>query len=361
MEILNSFPIKLKPTRAWRTYIGGKMIDCIHGEDLSKDGHFPEEWIMSLVCARNIGREHIHNEGLSQIYNSDIYLKNLINNNAQYYLGERHTKTIGNSLGVLVKLLDSAERLTIQVHPTKEKAKELFNSLYGKTECWHILSGRTIDGVKPCIYIGFKKGITREMWEQLFLQQDYDGMLNVMNKIEVKEGETYLIKGGVPHAIGSGCFLVEIQEPTDYTIRVEKVTPSGFEINDFLCHQGLGFNKMFDCFNYEGVSLEEAKKLWCIQPKVLQKGDGYEVISLIDYNHTEMFKMNLIKVQNEMSLKLPNTFSGIYVLEGSGTISNGHITDTIKKGDQFFIPYNCNNINIITKENLKIVHFFGPK
>ena len=42
-------------------------------------------------------------------------------------------------------------------------------------------------------------------------------MLGLMNCLEVKPGETYLVKGGVPHAIGAGCTLIEIQEPTDYT------------------------------------------------------------------------------------------------------------------------------------------------
>lgn len=52
-------------------------------------------------------------------------------------------------MGVLVKFLDSAERLPIQVHPDKEKAKILFHSGYGKTEAWYILDGRKIHGENP--------------------------------------------------------------------------------------------------------------------------------------------------------------------------------------------------------------------
>jgi len=47
-----------------------------------------------------------------------------------------------------------------------------------------------------------------------------------------------MIYGGVPHAIGSGCFLMEVQEPTDYTMRVEKMTPGGMTMSDELIHQG---------------------------------------------------------------------------------------------------------------------------
>ena len=78
-------------------------------------------------------------------------------------------------------------------------------------------------------------------------------MLEWMHCIEVHKGDTVLIQGGVPHAIGAGCFLAEIQEPTDYTVRTERITPSGLKVADTMCHQGLGFQKMFDCFHYEGV------------------------------------------------------------------------------------------------------------
>ena len=85
-------------------------------------------------------------------------------------------------------------------------------------------------------------------------------MLSCLHKVPVKKGDTFIIRGGVPHGIGAGCFLVEIQEPTDYTIRTERVTPSGLPVADAMCHQGLGFEKMFDCFDYQGYSLAELQK-----------------------------------------------------------------------------------------------------
>ena len=51
-------PIKLLPASAWRSYLGGKMIAELHGKT-AEDDHFPEEWIISTVTARNVGREHI--------------------------------------------------------------------------------------------------------------------------------------------------------------------------------------------------------------------------------------------------------------------------------------------------------------
>lgn len=338
-------PIKLERAGAWRSYLGGKLIDKIHGIENGEDTHFPEEWMISTVRARNAGREDIV-EGPSIISGTDTYLSGLIKENPEKLLGKKHLEKFGDSLGVLVKILDSAERLTIQVHPTKEKAKLLFDSDYGKTECWHILDGREIDGEKPSIYFGFKEGITREYWKEVFDKQDIPAMLSCLHKFEVKKGDTYLIEGGVPHAIGAGCLLVEVQEPTDYTIRTERVTPKGLKVADSMCHQGLGFDKMFDCFNYEGLSEEETKKRWLIR-----KQNEY----IISYENTNMFALKEFNIDGEEAFTSEGVFSGIYVLEGEGTLDG----EKIKGGSQFFIGASCKDFKI--KGKLRLIRFYGPK
>lgn len=338
-------PIKLSRAGAWRTYVGGSLIEALHGNYNCPDSNFPEEWIMSTVAARNSGREDIV-EGLSMVENTEISLKELIESNPKKALGEQHINKYGNNLGVLVKLIDSAERLTVQVHPTREKAVELFGSPFGKTECWHILGGREVNGEKPCIYFGFKKGITREHWKEIFDTQNIPAMLDCMHKFYVKPGDTFLIEGGIPHAIGAGCFLVEVQEPTDYTIRTEKVTPSGLEVADFMCHQGLGFDKMFDCFDYTGYTEDEILDRWYIKA---QNG------SIISYRNTEMFKLDEVTVNGSFTLSSGGVFSGIYVLEGEGTVDGM----SVKKGAQFFISAICEDFNI--QGNMKLIRFYGPK
>ena len=146
MEIRKDYPIRLTGSRAWRTYFGGKLLEQFHGAKTGEDDHFPEEWIASLVAARNAGREEL-TEGLSMLADRpSVSFKELIESDPAGYLGEEHAVQLGATLGVLVKLIDSAERLAVQVHPDKEKARELFHSEYGKTECWHILGGREIQG-----------------------------------------------------------------------------------------------------------------------------------------------------------------------------------------------------------------------
>lgn len=349
-------PVKLKSARAWRTYLGGKLIDELHNMPDAKDSNFPEEWLMSTVRARNSGREDIV-EGLS-ITQTGISLSDFINNDPEKILGVDHFSVYGNSTGVLVKLLDSMERLTVQVHPTKEKAKELFNSPFGKTECWHIIDCREDSDEKPCIYLGFKKGITRQKWKDCFEKQDINAMLGCLHRIEVKKGDTFLICGGVPHAIGAGCFLVEIQEPTDYTVRTERVTPSGLRISDFMCHQGLGFEKMFDCFNYCGFSEEDALKHWKISP-IINKTNFYTENEVIGYRDTPMFRLKVIDIESFFDIKELPFFSGLYILDGCGILDEKQI----KKGDQFFLPANTKAFRIENKGNktLKVLWYFGPQ
>ncbi len=344
MSISLSEPIKLGMATAWRTYTGGSRIRELHGEAGTPDNNFPEEWIMSTVRARNSGREDIV-EGISMIEGENISLLELIESDPERALGKEHYQRYGTNLGVLVKIIDSAERLTVQVHPTRKKAKELFNSEFGKTECWHILGGREIDGEPPSIYFGFKEGITRERWKDCFDRQDIPAMLDCLHKFAVKPGDTFLIEGGIPHAIGAGCFLVEIQEPTDYTVRTERTTPKGLAVADFMCHQGLGFERMFDCFEYEGYSAEAVEARWNIK----RRGDV-----IIDEGSTEMFGLRMKDIDGEEYIPTGSVFSGIYILEGEGKLAG----KAVAKGDQFFIPADCRGFNIEGK--LRLIQYFGP-
>ena len=353
---MSASPIKLDNPRVWRTYLGGKLLDAFHGKD-GDDGHFPEEWIMSVTTARNPGHENEGSDGLCRTKNGQS-LRSLIESDPEKYLGKPTADT-----GVLVKLLDSAERLGIQVHPNREKAQHLFGSDYGKTECWYILGTRTIGGEKPCVYLGFKKGITKEKWRDLFDRQDIDGMLSSLERFEVKTGDTILVEGGVPHAIGAGCFLCEIQEPTDYTIRTERKTPSGFMIDDRLCHQGVGFEKMFDVFDYRDMSHEEIIGKWFVKPRTTLECDGGKIISRIGYDKTPYFALDEIEATGNLTLERTKSFYGLYVIDGEGRLFSTSGKEEIKKGDQFFVPSNAGKITVAPDEKapLRILRFFGQR
>ena len=350
-------PIRLKGERVWRTYIGGKNIGALHGDENPQDDHFPEEWMYSVTRARNVGREEIE-EGICRIDDgTGRTLKELIEKDPGGMLGARHVFQWGSQMGVLIKLIDSKERLTIQVHPNKSMAKALFGSPFGKTECWHILDTRPEEAC-PCIYLGFREGISREEWEACFQTQDIEKMISLLNRIPVKKGDTYLVKGGVPHAIGAGCLLIEVQEPTDYTIRVERTTPGGFVIDDQMCHQGLGFARMFDCFLYQGMSAEEVRDTYRIRPERKEGGE----FQLIRYQDTPCFRMEELEIRDDIWLKGEGEFYCLYVLQGEGQMESLFQVYPIFPGSQFFIPAECERycIKNIDSQEVKLLKIYGP-
>ena len=263
--------------------------------------------------------------------------------------------------GVLVKIIDAAERLTVQCHPNKEQALRLFHSPFGKTECWYILGGREIDGEKPSLYFGFRPGIDRQKWKDAFDRQDIPAMLGMMHHFEVHPGDTFLIKGGVPHAIGAGCLLVEIQEPTDYTIRIERVTPKGLRINDLQCHQGLGFERMFDCFDFTGYTQEEAFRHWKIPPKVLEETRGAVRTRIIGHEDTDCFYMERCEITGSYTFAPSGTFFGMYMLKGKGAILSGEGAEPFSAGDQFFVPAAAESFTVRADEPVTVFISRGPK
>ena len=336
---------KFKRNRVFRSYFGGKRLDAFFGEKNQKDSQFPEEWIASTVRSFNAGREDIV-EGPSICENGEL-LSDIISDDPVRVLGKEQYEKHGESLSVLVKLLDSAERLFIQCHPTIEFAKKHFNSNFGKTECWYILDCDD----DACVYLGFKKGVTKEKLKSCFLKQDVEGMLDLMHKIKVKSGDFIFVDGGVPHAIGGGCMLCELQEPTDYMVIPERTSKSGITLTDKKMHCGLGFEGMFDCFVYDGYSEEELRKKYITHPKVKENA----VTSILNQEVTDKFKMDYLSVKTEITLKTDGVYKILVVIDGNGTLQINGTKTSIKKGDEIFVTADSGDLTFIGNTDVLIM------
>jgi mannose-6-phosphate isomerase len=352
-------PLKQENNRVWRTYTGGALIDQWKQDNAESDGSFPEEWIMSTVAAR--GKNRPQNEGLTVLKTAqgELTLIELIAQDKELFLGKKIAEKFGTT-GVLIKMLDSKERLTIQVHPDKNYARNMLNSPFGKTESWYILGGREIEGEKSAIYLGFKEGVTPELWADLFKSQDTEGMLNCLHRFEVKPGDAFMIYGGVPHAIGRGCFLLEVQEPTDYTMRVEKITPGGLHISDELIHQGVGEEKMLECFHYDNCSQEEAIKRWKISPEIIQTSDEFTFKTIFNEKHTDCFGLNELDLNGEFELQGNGTFFVAVIYSGEGTMNCEGVDYSYAQGDEIFFSATINKVNLKSTSPSKILLCYPP-
>ena len=306
---------KLTSTRVFRFYTGGKYIDDLTGVASPAVSSFPEDWLGSVTSAINPGR-NVPGEGLSKTEDGR-YLKDIIEENREEMLGEHR------EMKLLCKLLDAAERLAIQAHPTVPFALEHFHSSFGKTECWYLLN----DG--GSVYLGFRPGITKEYWKQLFNQQNIEGMLQCLHHFEVKKGDMIFIEGGVPHAIGEGCLLAELQEPSDLVVCVERVTPSGIEIPERKQHGGLGYEKMFDVFHYDGMTREEVEIRYFLKPQYLEEGREL----LVGPDVTDKFRLERLEI-NGCRKYAVSEYGIVLVTEGTGKINGISLT----AGDRLFVP-----------------------
>lgn len=337
---LYTSPLPLEPVRVRRTYRGGSGLDRWHGAAQPQESNRPEEWLASMTGAVNPGFPPMENEGLSSVElpGRRVLLRELAAQAPEQMLGRAHVQRYGLQPGVLAKLIDSAERLSIQVHPDREFARRHFHSEYGKTECWHILSTRPVDGRPPCLMLGFRPGITRAMWEDIYRRQDIPAMLNCLHCITPKPGETWLIRGGMPHAIGPGCTLVEIQEPTDYTLRSERTQADGTPIPDALIHQGLGERALMDCFHYDGMQPDELQASCRLAPQSVHYGGGSLYQLLVGPRDTPCFSMERLEIREPLHFSSSGSFSCLVVLEGSGTLLWAGSSLNLSQGQQLFLP-----------------------
>ncbi len=315
-------PIFFERNRVGRVYLGGKLFADFFGDE-PIDGFKPEEWIASNVKAINKIQE-FPKEGISKIKDSDLYFDELLSQYPEEMLGSK------KNFRILVKALDSAIRLPAQAHPDKAFSKKYFNSDFGKTECWIILNTRP----EAKIFFNFKDNVTKESFEQAIEKSEYDknAMEDLMVEITPKIGDVYLVPARTVHAIGKGCLILEIQEPTDFTIQPEHFC-GDYKLNDSEMYLGLTKEDAITCFDFENKPNAQ------ITPTTVLDIKGLKVESLINKTHTDCFVINRITMSNgEYIPQIRDSYAVYIVTEGVMEISKNGYCKTAKKGDYFFMP-----------------------
>lgn len=260
-------------------------------------------------------------------------------------------------MGVLVKGLDSGIRLPLQAHPDRAFSEKYFNSSYGKAESWIILETRE----NACIYLGFKEKMTEDEFVRIIEANETDkhAMDNVLNRIEVKKGDVFFIPAKAVHAIGYGCLLLEVQEPTDFTVQPESWCGDYF-LSDYEKYLGLPRNVALKCFSYD-LHGEKAVQVFRKTPEILKNEGGYVLESLISNKDTTCFNVNRHTTTNA-TFTLQNAPAACVVTEGEGEITHGDYTRSLKKGDYFLIPH-CikGNVKIRATSSLELNECLPPQ
>jgi mannose-6-phosphate isomerase len=233
---------RLLPTRVYRFYRGGALLGRLRGED-EEDGPLPEDWVGSVTPASNPGRDEPE-AGLSRLADGRL-LRDAIAAEPEAWLGWAHLERFGATTGLLVKLLDSAERLPVHAHPTRAFACQHLGSAFGKTEAWIVLATRAAEGE---VWVGLREPVPRKIYRGWIERQDTESLLLSLNALTVRAGDVVFVPAGVPHAIGVGVLIAELQEPTDLSLICEW---DGFPIRPVDSHLGLGWSRAIEALDLD--------------------------------------------------------------------------------------------------------------
>lgn len=121
------------------------------------------------------------------------------------------TATESELFPLLIKLIDAKQRLSVQVHPNDKQAEK-----YGgeaKTEMWYVLDAAP----ESQVFAGLTHGTSKKTFEEALEKEKLE---SVLQSVKAVPGESIYIPGGLVHAIGEGCLLLEVQQNSNTTYRV---------------------------------------------------------------------------------------------------------------------------------------------
>lgn len=202
MQSVNIPPLKFRPILKSVIW-GGEKIAPFKGINTDQK-QIGESWEISGVK----GNESIVANGSD----AGLTLTQMIDKYGAKLVGQRNIERFGNMFPLLIKIIDAAGDLSLQVHPDDELAKKRHNSL-GKTEMWYIVD----TDPDATILSGLSKELTPETYAQIGSDSS---LLDYVAKHRSNPGEVYFLPAGRIHGIGAGNLLVEVQETSDITYRI---------------------------------------------------------------------------------------------------------------------------------------------
>ncbi|HBJ1645956.1 TPA: class I mannose-6-phosphate isomerase [Clostridium botulinum] len=298
------YPIKFKNLYYDRIW-GGNALKKFR--DNIPDGVIGESW--DVTC---------HPNGIGEVENGNLKGKKF-----DEIINEFKEKLIGEKIDIekfplLIKLITSGDKLSVQVHPNDEYANRVENE-FGKTEAWYVIDAEEnaslIVGTKDCDKEIFKKAIK-------------DGNLDkYLNKIPVKKGDFFYVQSGLVHAICEGVLIAEIQQSSDITYRVY----------DYNRGREIHVEKALDVIDF---SLEGKNS-----KGILIENENYKktYLCLSDYFTIQKYEINsYAKEESDI-----NRFYLFTCVDGCGTIKYKNGEEKIAMGDSIFIPATMGEYELI--------------
>ena len=321
-------PVLLTPSG--KDYLwGGRRLKTLFNKTIDLDP-LSETWECST-----------HKDGPSYVYSGPykgLILKELLRIHPEY-LGIDNFNTEGE-IPILIKFIDAKKDLSVQVHPSDSYANEHENGQLGKTEMWFVLSHRK----DASLVYGFKKDMTKK--EVLKALKD-NTLQEHLNKVKVKDHETYFIPSGTVHAIGNGIILMEIQENSNLTYRLYDYGRLGKDGKPRELH----IQKALEVMNLKKQKEEKGKDLSVFK----SKGFTEKELAKCPYFITSDLSLDTTHDKNLVDFQTgKESFEVLICYKGCGVILNQEEGFTLPffQGDTIFFPADSMKVRLHGQANL---------
>ncbi len=307
-------PLKFKALLKQTIWGGDKIIPFKHLDDhLENVG---ESWEISGVP----GNETVVADGDY----AGKKLNELVIEQKDKLVGKANYERFGDEFPLLIKFIDARQDLSIQVHPTDEIAKRQGKER-GKTEMWYIM-----DSDKDAkLYSGLKMQISPEQYKAMV---EDDTITDALAQYEVKEDDCFFLPAGRIHAIGTGCFLAEIQQTSDVTYRIYDFKRKDKDGN----YRQLHTKEAAECINY---TVEDDYRTHYEH----KKNEGVTLVEC-PYFTTAVYDLDEPMTLDYSEL---DSFVILIGLKGEGSITdNEGNTVTISAGESILVPATTDTLKV---------------
>jgi mannose-6-phosphate isomerase len=184
------------------------------------------------------------------------------------------------------------------------------------------------------VHLGFRHDVEAATLAAWVERQETDTLLGALHALEVGPGDAVLVPAGVPHAIGAGVLLVELQEPTDFSVLLEW---ESFDVDSRTDgHLGLGYDLALTCVDRSGFGSEALATLRQRAADARELRPG--VWSVFTPDADPYFRAERLLPRPRAALE--PSFSILVVLDGAGRLETEHGGELpLARGDTVLVPY----------------------
>ncbi|HEX7292656.1 MAG TPA: hypothetical protein VF250_16170 [Conexibacter sp.] len=314
-------------------YEGGERINRFRGIDGATG---PEDWVGSVSAVRPaiLPAGADPTTGISRLEDG-TNLRDAIAADATGWLGPDLAAEFGDEPGLLVKLLDAGGRLPVHCHPSRALAREKLGSRFGKTEGWVIMEAEP----DAAIWLGFNRDVEPAELRGWVDRQDVDAMFAAMHRMEARAGDVFYVPAGVPHSIGAGIMLAELQEPTSFSICAEY---EAYGLNEAQATLKLGWDDALPCFDLRAYSGERLQLLRP-RPEAMPVAGDAELWRLFPAEADPFFQAFRARVTGSSDLGEAR-FRILVIASGEGSLATDSATVPLHAGETWLVPHGAGRL-----------------